>query len=171
MRTVTQKIAAATSGPVHTPGYLVELQFSTTIRLCNRGTVIFDGHQWFQGGVEVRGIATGEGGGKSCTITIPNNQFAFSTIVLAETASGKQVRVWKLFGDPPYTDEDAVLIFTGLIDDVPELVNQVTFNCSTQNLRVTSIPNVTIGTPFFNHLPRAGQSITWGGEIYDLEPR
>lgn len=171
MRTVTAKITSAITGTVQSPAYLVELDFSSAIRLCNKGTVTWGGVEWFMAGVSVTNIVTAEGGGKGCAISIPNNAFAFSAIVLGETASGKRARVWKLFGDPPYADADALLVFDGLIDDVPELIEKVTFNCSTQNFRTTSIPNVTLGPPFMNFMPRTGQSITWGGEVYDLDPR
>lgn len=171
MRVTTVKQDAAVAGPITTPAYLVELGFSTPIRLSTRGALTYAGVSWFAGGVTVSSLATGQGGAKACTISVPNNQFAYSSIVLAETASGKKVRVWKLFGEPPYADDDAVLMFEGLIDDVPDLVDNVTFNCSTQNMRTTSIPNVTIGAPYFSNMPRPGQSITWGGEVYDLEPR
>lgn len=171
MRIVTTKIANAIDSPVQTPAYLIEINFSTIIRLCNRETVSYGGFTWYQGGAAVTGLATGEGGAKTATIELPNNQFAYSTIILAETASGRRVRIWKLFGEAPYQDEDAQLVFDGLIDDVPELTEKVVMNCSTQNLRTTSIPAITIGAPYFNHMPRTGQSIVWGGEIYDLEPR
>jgi hypothetical protein len=171
MRPTTAKIDAAVVADVQSPGYLVQLDFSAPIRLCNRGTVVWGGHTWFQGGVSVSNLTTAEGGGKGCVISIPNNAFAFSAVVLGETASGKRVRVWKIFGDAPFSDDDAVLQFDGLIDDVPNLVNEVTLNCSTQNLRTTSIPNVTIGPPYFNNMPRTGQTITWDGEVYELEPR
>lgn len=171
MRPLNDKIETSISQTVQTPAYLVELVFSNVIRLSTRGLVDYGGFTWLQGGVKVMDISTGQAGTKTCRIVVPNNQFAFSSIVLAETASGKSVRVWKLFGDPPYDISDAQLILDGFIDDVPELVERVVFNCSSQNARTLMIPSITIGSPFFNHLPRAGQVIFWGNEQYELQPR
>lgn len=171
MRPVTAKIETSITSAVQTPAYLVELVFSNVIRLSTRGLVDYGGFTWFQGGVKVSDLSTGQAGTKTCRIVVPNNQFAFSSIVLAETASGKSVRIWKLFGEPPYVDEDAQLIFEGYIDDVPELIERVVFNCTSQNARTLMVPSITIGAPFFNHLPRTGQVIYWGNEQYELQPR
>lgn len=171
MKTTTVRIDDAIAGPVLSPAYLVELTFSSTIRACTRELVEWNGQVWYAAGVQVGSINTGQAGVQSVQVTMKNNAFSISTIVLAETASGKRVRIWKLFGEAPFTTDAAVLLFNGVIDDVPELMNVVTFNCSTQNSRTLSIPNVTIGPPYFNHLPRTGQLIHWSGETYELQPR
>lgn len=171
MREITTKASISVSSSVQTPTFLVEIGFSTPIRLSTRGLVDYGGYAWFQGGVQVTDMSTGQAGTKTCRIIVPNNQFAFSAIVLAETASGKPVKVYKLFGEPPYSLEDATLLFQGYIGDVPEMMERVVFNCTSQNARTLMVPSITIGTPYFNYLPRAGQVIYWGEEQYELNPR
>lgn len=171
MKTTSTKIDAAIAGRVQVPAYLVEIDFTTAIRACTRGTVQWGGSTWVPIGLRVGEINTGQGGVRTVTLSIANRAFTFSTIVLAETASGKRVRVWRLFGEEPYADADAVMVFDGVVDDVPDMVSRVVFNCSTSNARTLSIPNVTVGPPYFNYLPRAGQVIYWGGEQYELQPR
>jgi len=171
MKTLTAKQVAATTSPAQRPAYLVELNFSTVIRLCTRGQVDWNGFMWYQGGCQVGQFAIGQAGVQTVAISLANNSFAYSKIVLGETASGKRVRIWKLFGEPPYSVSDASLVFNGLIDDVPELGDVVTLNCATANARTLLVPNITIGLPYFTNMPRAGQVIYWGDESYELQPR
>jgi hypothetical protein len=171
METLPLKVTNAIAGPVLQPAYLVQIDFSYPIRASTRGELEYEGSFWPAASVMVGEISSGQGGGKSVQISVANNAFAFSQIVLAESASGKRVRVWKLFGEAPYSSLDATLVFDGFIDSVPEMIKRVVFNCTTGPVRSISIPNVTIGPPYFNHLPRSGQVINWGGEKYELQPR
>lgn len=171
MKTLTAKVTAAIAGPVISPAYLVEIGFSIALRSCTRGTVEWNGITWPAAGIRVGDIRVGQGAAKSVSLSMANVQFAISQIVLAESATGKRVRVWKLFGEAPYALEDAHLVFDGFIDSVPTMMETVDFNCTTGNVRALSIPNITLGLPFFNHLPRPGEVILWGGEQYELQPR
>lgn len=171
MRTTTSKIDTAVAGPGLRPAYLVEIGFTTKLRFCTRTSADWNGFLWAHGGVQVGQITTGAGGAKSATVTLPNNAFAFSQIVLAESAAGKALKIWKLFGEPPYATADAALVFDGIIDEVPEMVERVVLNASSRTARAAFAPSITIGPPFFNFLPRPGQTIVWGGETYELQPR
>lgn len=171
MRTTTAKIDAAVSGQVLVPAYLVEIGFSTTLRFCTRKTVDWGGYFWVLAGVQVGSITTGTGGAKSVSVSIPNNQFAFSQLVLSQNAAGRRLRIWKLFGEAPYAQEDAVMVFDGVIEDVPEMMDRVVLSAASKTARAAFAPNITVNPPYFNHLPRPGQTIIWGGETYELQPR
>lgn len=165
MKTLSSVVQDQISTSVINPAYLVEIGFSTRIRGCTLGSVEIMGQLWPAIGIQVGEISTGQGGIKTVSISIINNAFSISNIVLAESASGKEVKVWKLF------DTETELVFSGVVDEVPEISSTVSFNCTTANSRTTSVPFITLNQPFFNFLPRPGEIIRWGNSIFELEPR
>jgi hypothetical protein len=157
---------------VQQPAYLIELYlpqgnafFSTF------GNATWRGKVYSAGGIKVSGIQTGQGATKQVSITISNSGFAWSQLFLAQTPSNSVVKIYKMLGSTPYQDSDAYLVFSGVVADVPDLVNFVTLNCVTANATTLTVPNITIGLPFFNFMPTDGQQIIWGGSKYVLRSR
>jgi len=164
----TQQIQSAVQQPI----YLIELYLPQgNVFISTFGPVAWRGKQYVQTSCKVSGIQTGQGATKQVSITLTNNLFTWSTLFLQQSPSNSVVKIYKLLGTAPYQDGDAYLIFNGIIADIPDLVNYVTFNCVTANATTLTVPNITIGLPYFNFMPADGQQILWGGEKYILRPR
>jgi hypothetical protein len=157
---------------IQSPIFLAELYLPTgTLLLSSGDPVKWNSKLYLQSGMKVSNIAQGEGGIKQAQIIISNNQFTWSSVFLSSSPSGSRVIVYKLLGSAPYAIGDAYMVFDGVIQDMPDMVQFVTLNCETANARSVTIPNITIGPPYFNFMPAAGQQFTWGNQVFTLDPR
>lgn len=151
------------------PLYLLELGFSTVEHLSTRGDVTWAGQTWTANGVSVGRItpATADGAQRA-EITLPNDTYAYSAIVLGEGIEGASLKIWKLYGEAPFADEDAVQVFDGVMD-VARLGDVVRITATSGGRDNEQVPHLLFAPPVFNHLPAPGTIFYWRGERVTLE--
>jgi hypothetical protein len=173
MRALTVNTQAATESlDSTTPAFLVEMDFSTTLRLSSRGDQAWNGYTWTGGRLfSVSGLKWDGKGQQSGALAIINSDLAYSALILNEGVADRRIRIWKFYGDNPAAS-DPVEVFYGVGDESdlsdPDMVriSLVGDNTGTINAPVRFIGPGT----GFNHITPAGTRITWGGQTYTLEP-
>lgn len=173
-RTLTAALTTEVTRDVTSPGYLIEIQFSTPLRLSTRGTMVWSGNTWTTWGAIVRGIATdSQGDESSASIMLWNGDYTLSALVLGEGIANRVVNIWKFYGDSALTVTDPVHVFSGVADDasVNPTNGEVTINLVRVNAAAQFAPRFYI-TPDngFSFLPAPGTVIDWDGERFILDP-
>lgn len=164
MRNLSTATDAATQATVTTPAYLVEIVWSSIVRLSSRGDQSWGGHTWTGGR-----LGKVQAGGDKGRIELINSDLAYSALVLNEGAADIGCRVWAFYGDNPDTD-DPVLIFDGVTDGADIAIDRVTITLAQERHRTLYSPRRFIGpSSGFNHLRPAGTKLTWGGQTITLE--
>ena len=168
MRTLTTAQETATQAPVTAPGYLVEIGFSSPIRLSTRGDQSWDGQAWTGGRLgKVSGIASDGKGGQKARIELINTDLAYSALVLADGVAERTCRIWTFYGDNP---DDATLVLDGVLDSADIRPDIVSVDVIGEAIKTATFPRRFIGRGTgFNQLRPAGTKITWGGQTYILE--
>lgn len=168
MRTLTPGQEAATQAPVTTPGYLVEIGFSSPIRLSTRGDQSWNGQTWSGGRLgKVSGIASDGKGGQKARIELINTDLAYSALVLADGVAERPCRIWTFYGDNP---DDATLVMDGVLDGADIKADMVGVDVIGETIKTATFPRRFIGKGTgFNRLRPAGTKVTWGGQTYILE--
>ena len=168
MRTLTAEQLAATSSTVTTPGYLVELGFSTPLRYATRGDQSWNGYTWTGGRLgKVSGLQWDGAGQQRGSLELINTDLTFSALILNEGAADRACRIWAFYGDNP---DDAQAVFDGVMDTADISPDRVRLSLVGENNRTLHSPRRFIGAGTgFNHLRPAGTKITWGGQNYILE--
>lgn len=172
MLEMTEKAEADVTAPITVPFWLVELEMATaTYRWSSRHELDWNGHTWAQSGVQVDTLRDLAGGAQEGTISLPNHDRAASALVLAERINGRPVRIWKLYGQPPYAVGDAILKFSGVADGTPNVAApRVSIEINGVGLDNQEAPRL-LWDLFSNHIPPAGSVISWAGEHFLLERR
>jgi hypothetical protein len=163
MRTLSTATGTATTATITTPAFLVEIVWSTIVRLSSRGDQTWGGLAWTGGRL---GKCDARDGG---SVELINTDLAYSALVLNEGAADVGVRAWAFYGDNPGAT-DPVLIFDGVADGADIGADRVRLALAADNARTLYSPRRFIGPGIgANHLRPAGTRIAWGGEVYTLE--
>ena len=88
------------SGAVTQPGYLLEIEFSTTVRWSTRGTLTWNSQTWVGREFKVQ-MSGGRGMDAKLTLTLSNNDNAIGTLCLADGVGNRNIRLWKFTGNAP----------------------------------------------------------------------
>lgn len=165
MRTLTAGQIASTAATVTTPAYLVEILFTTAIRLSTRGDQSWGGYSWTGGRLgRVSGLTSDGRGDQRGKVELINSDLAYSALVLNEGVADRPCRVWQFYGDNP---TDAALIFDGVCDGADIGPDRVSIDLIGSNTKTGIFPRRFIGpSTGFNHLSPRGKKITWGGQTY-----
>lgn len=169
MRTLSTPTSTATQSTITTPAYLVEIGFSSVVRLSSRGDQSWDGQTWTGGRLgKVSGLNWDGKGQQSGALDIINADLAYSALVLGEGVADRAVRIWKFYGDNPAAG-DPVAVFDGVMDEADIGADRVRITLVSANARTLFSPRRFIGPATgFNHLSPAGRKITWGGQTIIL---
>lgn len=163
MRTsVNAGFATLLGAPVTSPGYLIEIEFSTTLRFSTRGTITIGATTWTQRSFQVSGFPTP-------TITFIDSDNVIAAFLYNDKVRGRAIRIWKFDGEAPTATEysqiqelhgddfsinkRATIIRTVLkgADSVKEPDTRIVRNAVRQEI-------IEPGTKFF-----------WGAELYTVE--
>jgi hypothetical protein len=157
------------SGNVTFPLILVELGFSVTMRLASITTVFWNGYTWGSGLLTANAInlQPSSSGSLTGSIFLENADNAMSTLILSEGARGKPVNIWYLYGTEPYQPEDAIQIFSGVIDGVPQMDMTVQLDIVSEGAMLWT-PRITYTATRFSHMLPAGTVVTIGGQQFVL---
>lgn len=166
MRTLSGTLATELGLTVTRPGYLVEIGFSTVLRLSTIGDVSFGGYAWSAADVKISGLSRNEQGGGGGQLSIGNADLDYGALVLNEGTADRSVRIWSVWAGAP---GDALLEFDGIGDDA-EIAARVTIRLLQDARRYAYSPRRFIGpaTGFATLLP-AGTKIAIGQQTYILE--
>lgn len=154
------------------PVFLIELFFrSLTLRYSTRQTVTYNGNTYVGGhGARVTTIKTTGSGAMTAEVEIPNYNRALSALVLGEGINNVTAKIRKGYGSGDTLAADVVIPrFIGVISSVPAIGDVVRLSLVTDNIMTQYSPRTLIGPPVFNHIPRSGTILIWGGETYVLE--
>lgn len=172
-RTVSVSIDAAISQPITAPGYLLEMSFSSVIRLCSRGDLTVLGNDWLGWNFSVSGIGVdGTSGTQNGSLSISNTELDISTLILEEGIADRVIRVYKFYGDAP-ADNDPILLFEGVggnteIDTAASFV-KVSLRQAKDSVQFAPSKYITVEQGF-SMLPPPGTIIDFGGQSYILQP-
>lgn len=167
MRTLSAALLAEVGATVRRPGYLIQIGFSSPLRLSTLGDVSFDGHVWAQANVKVRGMSETERADQGGSLTLANTWGDYGALVLAEGVSGRDVLIYVCYAGAPGA---ALLKFSGAGGEASSADNgdiTITLTSSGSRPQRRRI-NAASG---FRHLIPAGTRLTIGGTAYILERR
>jgi hypothetical protein len=170
MRALSAKTSAAIAQPVTAPRLLIEIGWSHVVRLCTRETVAWQGRQWIGPQGRISGLG-GNNADQQCDITLSNHDSGYGAIALSEGLSDKSVKIYALYGDAPYTTDDAALLFDGQLDGGTVTAESVDIHCIAMRGVTMYAPRIYAQPPVVNHAPPAGTVLRWNGDNYTLERR
>jgi hypothetical protein len=172
-RTLSVSVSAQIGQPITAPGYLLEMLFSSPVRLCSRGDVTVLGNDWLAWGFAVTGIgvdatSASQGG----ALSIDNTELDISTLILEEGIADRSIRIYTFYGDDPQ-DDDPVLLFDGVGGDVEIDTNvtaiKVSLRQAKDGVQYAPAKYITVEQGF-SMLPPPGTVIVFGGQSYVLQP-
>lgn len=171
-RTVSPATQTAIQQPVTTPGYLIELHFSSILRLTTRGEIVtWNGFSWAPQGFGRRPVTLSEGrsGVQSGLLTFANHDNSFSALLLGEGCAGKRCNIWIIYGAGSIALSDATYLFFGMMDEARDIRDtSVQITIFSDNVEDKFSPHIKCTAPTFNH-PSVNSRISWNGQVYELK--
>lgn len=171
-RALTSPTTAAVGADVTQPGYLVQIDFASPLRLSGRGAITWAGQSWAAWDVRIDGIGIdGAASAQNGSVTLGNADYTTGALVLGEGVSGRAVNIWKFYGEAPALG-DPVLVFSGVGDDAIISPDGGVVRIGLQQSGGVTLfcPRTYItresGRAF---LPATGSIIQWNGETFRLE--
>ena len=153
------------------PGYLIELGYSTILRLSTMGDISWNGQTWAAANVKVQGMAQDGSGSNDAAVILGNADNTYGALVLNEGAGEIAATVYVCYAGATAT-ADVVRRFYGVTDsaDFSDDGMQITLRLVAQGNATLFSPRVFINKAAgFNFLQPAGTKITVGNETYVLE--
>lgn len=171
-KTISTALATEIAKPVTSPGYLVEINFSTPFRISSRGDINWDGKVWITWGFDVQNLDTDAARSSlQGSLNLLNTDLSLSTLVLNEGIADRSIKIWQFYGETP-----------GLFDPQPYFFgagDEAAIDPTSGRCTITLMQSggVTLYAPRsyitreagFNFLPAVGTIIHWGGEQFRLE--
>jgi hypothetical protein len=140
------------------PAYLIEILISPSPFWWTTGAVVdWAGKTWVPSAAEVPQV--GESG---ATIKLRNDNNTGSSLVLNNTLRDQEVRIYL------YYNGDAKEIFRGYCSDAQVSLMSVSIDALPYKSQNALIPRRRVAAPTFNHLPKLGEVIRWGDEVYKV---
>lgn len=161
MRTLTANAQTAIEADVTRPRYLIEIGFDPVLRYSTIGEVDWDGYTWIPNGAQVSGLRTSPDGTSTGRLILPNQDRAFGAMVIAQRVRNRSCRVWMLYGEAPFAEDDAVQVFDGFMDGVPVLGSRVEIELVSLGANGTKVPLLTMAKALGTGLPTPGDRIRY----------
>src|SRR5881296_792885 len=115
-RTLTAGTLSEIGAAVTRPGYLVEIDFATILRLSSRGTMPWNGNTYTAWYVQISGVGFDAGKAQGGSLTLGDFDDSISALILDQGIADRAIRIWKIYGETP-GPSDAVPLFAGVGDD------------------------------------------------------
>ncbi len=147
MRTLTTNNAAEVGGPITRPVWLVEIAFSTALRLSSRENITI--------GLDTFSAANLEVDISGRRIRVYNEDLQWSASFLGGAAE-TGIKIWKAWGEGPFDAADLDLWFDGQLGNGTV---GVTIEFRLRDSGPRQSPRITASPPTFNHLPPDGTEI------------
>lgn len=167
MRTLSGTLATELGLTITRPGYLVEIHYSTVLRLSTLGDISYGGYVWSAGDVRVAGLGRNEQGGQGATISIGNADLDFGAEWLNEGVADRRIRIYAVWAG---ASGEAVQEFVGVGDDAELDGGRLAIRAIQDARRYTYSPRKFINPANgFNTLLPAGTKLAIGQQTYILE--
>jgi len=171
-RTLTAALSAELAADRTTPAYLVEILFSTPLRLSSRSTLTWNGNTWISRDLRIQGLRYDVGTAQqSGNLVLGDLDGSVTVLILREGVAGRAINVWKFYGAAP-APADPVQIFQGAGDAaaMDEKSAGVNISLVQRSARELYAPRrfMTRATGF-SILPVPGRIISFNGENFKLE--
>ena len=171
-RTLTAATTTELGADRTTPAYLVEILFSTPLRLSSRGTIVWNGNTWISRDVSIQGLRYDVGTAQqSGNLVMGDLDVSVTVLILREGIAGRPVNIWKFYGTAP-APADPVQIFAGAGDaaSMDERSGGVNIALVQRSARELSAPRRFITRANgFSSLPVPGTIVSFNGEQFKLE--
>lgn len=161
MRTLSGALATELGLTITRPGYLVEIGFSSVLRLSTLGPLNYSGYTWLPADIRVSGLSRNEQGQQAPALSIGNAGLDYGALILAEGIADRPVRIWSVWAGAP---AEAMPEFDGIGDDAEIKDLRIAIKLVNADRRYAYSPRRFIGpqTGVNVRLP-AGKRITVGG--------
>lgn len=172
-RLISPATLAATRATVTSPGYLVEIDFSTPVYLSSRGLMVWSGQNWVPWGIGVALEFDGANSSLNGTLRLLNTDLAIGALVLGEGIAGKAIQIWSFYGDAALADDDPEPIFSGVGNGAEIDPDSGIVTISMQQVGGTTLycPRTYINAASgHSFVPPTGTIINWNGETFVLRP-
>lgn len=146
------------------PGYLVELKLATTLRFSTRDEVRWNGHTWEASRVHVAQVQPQKGAAMSVDLHLDNRDMSLESLFVDHDPRGAAVSIWRIDGDGQLASDQAVLLMTGEIDDVPDIDAVINIGVTSEGRLSEFTPRHRLLPPLVNHPTTPGTIIDFGGE-------
>jgi len=177
MRTLVGATSSGVAAAVTLPGYLIDIGFSTPLRISTRGTLTWDSKTWTAADASVGGLsADGAASALNGTIEIGNADTnigglgsTMAGLVLAESVAGKACKIWAFYGDTAPGASDPVKVFEGVCDIADMDPARVRVTLQQSGGRTLFCPRTFLTADAgFSFLPTPGQIVNFNGEVVRL---
>jgi len=164
-RTLNSTVTSAIAKDVTTPVYLIQMGWSTTLYAATWSTdIVWNGQTWSASGLEVTQLDE-TGGVLEMPVGDSDNWLA---LILSEIPRNRSISIYEHHTDTTVSPQtDAVLIFTGLMDEV-EIGDKIRMRLI-ESLTAKVFPPTSINPPTYNYLLQAGQRLIWADLIITAE--
>jgi len=158
MRTFSPNTEGEITNTVTRPVYIIELGFTTPLRLSSRGDITYDGDSFANATLKVDL--------KSKRLQIYNENLAYCAAFVGGLTAGISCKVWQLYGEAPFSAGDADLVFDGELG-AASIGEWVAVNLLPH--AVLHAPRLYATRPTFNHIPPVGVEFATPYGLYRLE--
>jgi hypothetical protein len=168
MKTLDAATLTELSATVSRPLLLVEIDFSSVIRMSSRSDVSWNGYTWTSQSIKVDGISVDGSGGSACKLTIGNTDNMIGAILLNERIADKAIQVWEAWLDPTNIPR-VVSRFTGVGDSFEIGSQSAVINAVAAGTNLRHAPRQMISVAGgFSRLRPEGYKMNWNGVDYTL---
>lgn len=157
-RATSTEFNAGLDAHITEPAYLIEILYDPVMTWTTGAEVTWDSKDWERVGASVPSVDD-----SGATIQIRNDNNSGSALVLNNTLRDVPVRIYLFYNG------DAEEIFRGYCSDARVKKMFVTIECLPNLSQNALVPRRRVAAPTFNHLPKPGEVIRWGGEYYKVE--
>jgi len=157
-RSLSTNNATGVALDVTRPIYLLDMGFSTPMRLSSRETMTYDGNSYTAANIEVNLSPPNP------TVRIWNDQLAYGSIFIAQGTQGISVTLYVLYGETPFSPGDADTFWDGELG--PATLDEW-IEVGLLPHRPQYCPKIMANDDIFSHLPPHGTEFqTLAGTIY-----
>lgn len=166
-RTLSTLTDTEVSKSITKPHTLVKIEYSSPLYYCSSGDLSWDGVTWNKQDFTISQFSPDNGTG---SLTIGDVSGTFGALYLQYGIADVPIKIWKLYGDGPWSAGDEELLFEGVGDSSSWIPGK--------SLTITLLPvsSIRMFAPWyticknlgFNHLPVEGQIVHWENDIYTL---
>lgn len=168
MRNLSAPLLAELGLTITRPGYLIEIEFASPLRLSTIGDVTYGGNNYAAADMQVRDIKADGSLNQGSALVFANTWQDMSAMILNEGIADRPVRVLAVYAGAP---DDAVEVFAGVCDDAAwDTKGRITIRLTDAALNKAFWPRQRINKAAgFNTLMPAGTRVTVGGVPYIWE--
>lgn len=168
MKTLSSALLAELALSVTRPGYLVELGYSTALRLSTLGDITWGGYTWTNYDVAVSRISRDGSGAGAASLSIGNTDGAMGAIVLNQGAADIACKIWAVYAGATASG-DTLQVFDGVTNGCDITPQNIAFTLAAQGNTTLYAPRVFINQiNGFNWLKPAGTVVSIGIEKWTM---